>query len=262
MPNSFTALILAGRRDGFIDPLAAAHNVEDKCLVPLAGRPLIAHVLSAVASVSDIGTIIVSTNDPALIANQDWGDDTIDPERLRVVQAQRNLADSIVAALEDAHFPVLVTTADNVLLTPNAISHFAAEAMRQAADAAVAMARQDDVLAAHPNGQRRFYQFADAGYSNCNCYWIGSPDALKAVEAFRGGGQFAKKPRRIIDAFGLVNLIRFALRMSTLEGCFAAISRRFGLRIVPVRQSDGSLAIDVDNERTHKVAETLYLCRQ
>ena len=43
-------LILAGRRPGAVDALAEAHGVADKCLVPVAGRPMIAHVLDSAAA--------------------------------------------------------------------------------------------------------------------------------------------------------------------------------------------------------------------
>src|SRR3546814_19726840 len=65
-------LILAGRRPGTVDALAAAHGVADKCLVPIAGRPMIAHVLAGAAA-SGAGRIFVSTHHEAL------ADDIDDP---------------------------------------------------------------------------------------------------------------------------------------------------------------------------------------
>src|SRR3546814_1091619 len=84
--------ILAGRRPGAVDALAAAHGVADKCLVRVAGRPMIAHVLES-AAVSGAGKIFVSTHHRAL------ADDLDDPivaalgERLVVVPAADNLTD-------------------------------------------------------------------------------------------------------------------------------------------------------------------------
>jgi hypothetical protein len=86
-------------------------------------------------------------------------------------------------------------------------------------------------------------------------FWLGSEKALRATESFRHGGQFAKKPERIIKAFGILNLIRFRLGRHTLEQMFGFISKRFRVDVRPVVMRDGRLAIDVDNERTHKVAE-------
>ena len=64
------------------------------------------------------------------------------------------------------------------------------------ADVALAMSTRAAVMAAHPDGQRRFYQFADDQYSNCNLYGFSGARAFAAAESFRSGGQFAKKPPR------------------------------------------------------------------
>ena len=254
-----TALVLAGRRDGALDPLAAAAGVTHKCLVPIAGRPLLAHVLAALDQAPEIGRILVSIDDPAVLTGQLW----FASGRVTIVGAKYNLVDSIVAALgEEVDFPVLVTTADNVLLTPAAITELVGTATCDWTDVAVAFATRGAVLAAHPEGQRRFYAFADDSYSNCNLYWLGSRRALDAAEVFRQGGQFAKHPRRMVGAFGLLNLIRFRFGLCSLDRLMLRLSRRFGLSIRPVVLGDGALAIDVDNQRTHAIAEELLSRRR
>ena len=253
-------LILAGRRSGAVDALAAAHGVADKCLVPVAGRPMIAHVLSSAAA-SDAGQIFVSTHHLGLLA------DLQDPiikllgKRLVVVPAAGNLADSVLGVAGVARFPLFITTADNCLLTPETIAEIEAEAARLDVEAGVALARREDVLAAHPEGQRRFYEFSDVAVSNCNAYWIGHPGALKATEAFRGGGQFVKKPFRVMQAFGLVNLLRFRFGLGPIHHIFARISRHLNVEIAPLLVSNGATAIDVDNERSLRVTEALMARR-
>src|SRR3546814_2689547 len=80
---------------------------------------------------------------------------------LTIVPAADNLADSVLAVAGLAQFPLLITTADNCLLTSATIAEIEAEAMRLGVEAGVALARREDVLAAHPEGQRRFYAFSD-----------------------------------------------------------------------------------------------------
>lgn len=251
-------LILAGRRPGAVDALAAAHGVPDKCLVPVAGRAMIAHVLDSAAKATD-GPILVSTHHAALL------DELVDPvverlgDRLMIVPAADNLADSVLAAADRAQFPLLITTADNCLLTPETIAQIGREAARLDADAGVALARRTDVLHAHPEGQRRFYEFYDVAVSNCNAYWIGHRGALRAAEAFRGGGQFVKRPIRVLRAFGFVNLLRFRFGLGPIHHVFRRISRRLRIAVVPLLVSDGRTAIDVDDERSLRVTEML-LC--
>lgn len=254
-----TAIVMAGRREGSVDPLAAAAGLEDKCVLPVAGRPMIGHVLATLRDTSEIGRIVVSVNDPAVLDAVPEARALIADGRLIVSKSRTNLVDSLMAAVDAASFPIFITTADNVLLTPAAASQFLAGSA--GADVAVAFARKQSVLDAHPDGQRRFYRFSEDGYSNCNSYWIGSARALKAAEVFRSGGQFAKHPLRIVQAFGLINLIRFRYGIGTLDEAFRRFSRRFRLSIRPVILSDGAVAIDVDNARTLGVAETILAGR-
>lgn len=252
-----TALVLAGRRGGTLDPLAAAAGVSHKCIVPVAGRPMIAHVLETLAASDAIRAIIVSIDDVELLRGLPEVRRLIDRGMLRLIEARANLVDSIVAAAEEATFPLLVTTADNVLLDPASVSAMQRDARRAGAEIAVAFARREAVLAAHPDGQRRFYRFSDGAFSNCNSYWIGNRDALKAAEVFRQGGQFAKHPLRIVRAFGFLNLIRFRFGIGSLDSAFRRFSRRFRLAVRAVIFENGAIAIDVDNERTLGIAEQL-----
>jgi len=253
---SGSILILAGRRPGAVDALAAAHGVADKCLVPVAGRPMIAHVLESAAD-STAERVFVSTHHANLLADMRDPVVALLGRRLIVVPAADNLADSVLAVAGVASFPLLITTADNCLLTTATIAEIETEAARLDAEAGVALARREDVLAAHPEGQRRFYEFSDVAVSNCNAYWIGHPGALRAAEAFRGGGQFVKKPFRVMRAFGFINLLRFRFGLGPIHHIFARISRHLKVDIAPLLVSDGATAIDVDNERALAVTEAL-----
>src|SRR3546814_12494619 len=114
--------------------------------------------------------------------------------------------------------------------------------MRLGVDAGVALARREDVLAVHPEGQRRFYEFSDVAVSNCNAYWVGHPGALKAAEAFRGGGQFVQKPLRVMRVFGLLNLLRFRFGLGPIPHVFRRISRQVKVVGAPPLLSAGATA--------------------
>jgi D-alanine-D-alanine ligase len=251
-----TALILAGQREGRVDALAAAHNVSHKCLVPVAGQPLIEHVVAALAASAQIGKILISIEDDKILAQLPQLAALQRAERLAFVKAQPNIAESVAAAAEGGvDMPLLITTADNVLLTSAILSEFALGAA--VSDVAVALTRKEAVLAAHPEGQRRFYAFSEDAYSNCNLYWLRNTASLDAIEIFRTGGQFVKHPARILNALGIINLICFLFGFGTLRSAFGRISRRLGLRVEAVLISDGAAAIDVDNARSQSVAEVI-----
>ena len=92
--------------------------------------------------------------------------------RLTPVAAQHNIVDSLLEATRVAGFPLLITTADNVLMTVEGLHSIAERGSDPSVDGVIMMAREDDIMAAHPEGQRRFYRFRDGGFSNCNLFWI------------------------------------------------------------------------------------------
>jgi hypothetical protein len=124
------------------------------------------------------------------------------------------------------------------------------------------MARKASVLAAHPEGQRNFYRFRDDEYANCNVYALANRKAIDAgAQVFRGGGQFMKSVWRMVAAFGLHNIVLLRLGAFSREAAMRRLSRRLGLVVQAIEFTDGSLAVDVDNERTYRVCEELLARR-
>jgi GTP:adenosylcobinamide-phosphate guanylyltransferase len=257
--RSLHVIVLAAQRRGTVNPLAERFGVSHKCLIPLQGRPLITHILETLRLHPRVASIAISVEPEAFAAVGDALKRLPQGVPIECVPAADNLADSVIAAAEGHDRPLVVTTADHALLDARSIDAVG-HALKSHA-AAIAMAPREAVLSAHPEGQRRFYQFRDGGYSNCNLYGLAGSDALEAAEVFRGGGQFAKSAARIVSAFGLVNLLLLRFRLVSLLDGTARISRRIGLSIAPVVLDDGSQAIDVDNDCTYGVVEELLEAR-
>lgn len=254
MPTEpITAVVLAAQREGQLDPLAAEAGVSHKCLVPIGGRPLLAHVLDALAATDGIGAvrIVVEPGAEARLKQIAIGSGLL----ASFVPAASNIADSVYAGAHRVEGPLVVTTADNVLLTPQAVAEVA-ERLAAGDDAVVALTRKEAVLSAHPQGQRRFYKFRDGEFSNCNLYGL-SRRGLRLAETFRSGGQFAKNPWRIARAFGLFNLLRLRYGLLSLDDAARRASRRFRARVSTLVLADGAHAIDVDNARTYEIAAEL-----
>lgn len=249
----FTAIVLAAQRAGEIDPLAAEAGVANKSLVIIAGAPLIRHVMDALLATPGLTGVRIVVEPQTAAAIQ-----AVLPHHAPVdfVTAADNLADSVYAAASGIEGSMLVTTSDNVLLTPRAVLAVLGS-LTAGADVSVALATEASVLTAHPEGQRRFYRFSDDAYSNCNLYALRGTAAMRVAESFRSGGQFAKKPLRMIVALGPVNLVLLLMSRLTLRGALKRVSRRFGLTVEPVILADGAHAIDVDNPRTFDCAEAI-----
>src|SRR5688500_8684993 len=61
MPEApVTIILLAGQRAGVANPLAERAGVSHKCLVPIRGKPLIAHVLDTLTALPSTRVIRIS----------------------------------------------------------------------------------------------------------------------------------------------------------------------------------------------------------
>lgn len=252
-------IVLAGRDAREADPLARRFGMSHRCLIPLAGRPLVAHVLQIAALHPAVESLAVSVEREAFDGLFDVLSQLPGRGIVKLVEARANIVDSVMAAAEGWDGPLLVTTADHALLSPGSIDSML-EALGpdgSKADVAVAMAARGPVLAVNPDRAIRFHEFSDDAYASCNLYALAGPEALPSAEVFRGGGRFAGNAWRVLRAFGLMDLILLRLRAVTLAAAFARVSTRLGLRIEPVVLADGSQAIDVDDERSHAVVEEL-----
>ncbi len=256
-----TVIVLAAQRTGVVNPLAQRAGVSHKCLVPIAGKPLIVHVMDVLALCPEVAAVRVMVEpdgqqalEPVMASYRERG------LTVELVSSSENIVESVLAGVEGQAAPFLVTTADNVLLSREAFASTLQALCNH--DAAMNLATKQAVLAVHPDAQRNFYEFADGAYANCNLYGLAGPHALRAAEAFREGGQFQKNPKRLLIAFGLINIVLFRFRLIGLQTAAKRISKRFGLTIAAVIQPDGAQAVDVDNERTYKIAEMVLEQRE
>lgn len=261
---TFTALVLAGQRTGEQNPVARFGGKSHKCVVELRGLPMISWVLRTLLASSWIRRVIVSVETPELLDGIPEIEQGRAAGRLRIVRSAGHLGQSVVEALRDAKdaYPVLVTTADNALLTPAMVDHFCTRMNLRQLDAAIALAPFDLVRAAHPGSKdRSSYRLLDGGYSNCNLFGLGSAKALIGVELFRGGGQFGKKPLRVFGAVGLWLGLRYLLRLISLNGIARGLSRRFGVPLGFVSMPFAEAPIDVDDVASYHRVERILAQR-
>ena len=259
----FTAIVLAAQRSGRLDPLAAKAGVTHKCLVPILDRPLIQHVLEGLAAIGGLQRIRICVEPEAMDAIRALpgasGELGVPVE---FVESAPTLTESAYASARGLDGPLLFTTADNVNLTPAAVVKVLAP-IGAGADGTLALASREAVLAARDespsadNSRVGPYRFADGRFSNCNLYAMVGPQVLEFAEAFRQGGQFSKKMRRLIGFVGLFNIVLYRLNVLTLDQAMRRLSKRLGRRVVAVVLEDGAQAVDVDNVRSYHAAETI-----
>ncbi len=252
-----TILVLAGKRDGALDPLAEKARVSHKAVIPVAGKPLISHVLEKLEAAWPDAKILVSIHDPKILDSVEVVRRLVDAGRLEAIPAEAGIVESVEAAVPSIEWPLLITTGDNALVTVEALHRINEIGDERNADAAIGLVSREAIQAAYPYKQKGFYEFRDVAISNVNLFWMRDDRALAAAEPFRGGGQFAKRKGALRRAFGLANLIRFRLKLATLDTAMEKLSKRFGVHAVAHLFDDGKLAIDVDNEESLRATEKL-----
>ena len=259
---TYTALVLASRRKGEVNPVAEMYGVSHKCIAPVDGVPMVERVVKALEGARHVDEIVISIDEPDVLKGIAVIDEGVAAGRIRCAPAGENLFLSVKAGLADAKWPAIITTADNVLHTSEIVDYFCEGFDKEGSDVAVAMTDIETVWAKYPQGQRRPHVFRDGAYSNCNLYGLRSPDALIAAKSFQSGGQFRKKRLRVLKEFGVLNFLRYWYGRFSFEDLFRRVSERFKVTVRPVILPFAEAPIDVDNERTEKVAREILVQRR
>lgn len=236
----YTALVLAGTRPGG-DPLAAHAGVSHKALIDVGGQPMLARVLAALDAAPEVARIVVAIDRPEVLAQM--------PACSKPVTSMPTATGpsaSVMAALEREGTPLLVTTADHALLQPEWVREFLAAPAGEA-DALVALARRESVLAAVPDTQRTWLRFSDDSYSGCNLFLLRKPAAMGVVRLWQQMEAERKKPLSLLARLGIGHVLRYRLGWLSLAQALSRLGDLAGKACVrPVILADGRAAIDVD----------------
>lgn len=266
---AFTAIILAGQRDGKPSKLAADAGVSHKCLMPILGKPLIEYVLDALVATPGLARVRICVEENAVEAVRPFTAGAAARVPVDFVLPEATITESAYVSAEGVEGPVLFTTGDNANLTPDAVAE-SVRPLGQGYDATIALAPRDKVVAIRRDAEHGYpdissvspYRFADGRFSNCNLYGLSSPKVLQLAEMFREGGQFSKYRSRLIRVIGYFNLFLFSLRILTVEQAMKRLSKRLGVRIKGVVLEDGAQAVDVDDLRAYKISQTIQTERR
>lgn len=259
-PASVTAILLAGARP-IPDPLAIAAGVPVKPLAPVAGEPMINRPARALLDHPAIGQVIVLTQRADAFAADPATAWLGAHPRVRFERGGAGIASSLLALMEagDLPFPLLLTTADHVLLDRAMLDQFIAEAT--GADIAVAMVERATLLARYPQSRRTWLKFRDGGWSGANIFWFGSDKARSVIALWQEVEQDRKKGWKILSAFGPLALLGALLRISTLRGGMARVGRRLGLVARLVAMAQPEACIDADKQADVDLIEAILAGR-
>lgn len=255
-PMHINALILAGSRPGG-DLFAQAHGVPFKALIPVNGKPMLAHVAKALLDHPAIKTVTVAAQDIAALrahpdlANMDllWAEsDTTIATTLELLLANGLLS-----------YPLLITTADNVLLDNAIIDDFLMRSL--ASDLAAAMVEKSVLLASYPEAKRTWLKLRGGQYSGANLFWFGSPKARQILRYWAEIEQDRKKGWKIFTIFGPLTMVVALARIISIHALAQRVSRRLDFVFTVAEMPQARACIDVDKEADLVLAEQILAAR-
>jgi GTP:adenosylcobinamide-phosphate guanylyltransferase len=252
----WTALVLAGQRPG-IDPLAAHFGLTYKALIPVAGRPMLARVVETLLASPSVGRIVVLAQEPEALRSALAAD-----SKVSFAVSGSGIASSIDAQLKSGGlpWPVLVTTADHPLLTPQMVEAFTGAA--QDCDLAIAMVERTTLLAAYPDNRRTWLRFSDGAFSGANLFALRSEKVEAGLRLWMRAEKDRKHALKLFWHFGPWLALRAATRTIGLAAGLERAGKRLGLRARLVQLDIAEAAIDVDKVSDHVLAEAILAKRE
>ena len=259
--GTYTGLVLAASR-GNLDPLAQAGGVSHKCFIDIAGQPMLRRVVAAVMASGRIKRTIVAIEPDSMAEAREILADLPGAEAIEYVASRENIGSSVSAVATPDLLPLVITTGDNALHTPELVRYFCDALDGVKEDGALGLTPAEYILAKYPEGNRAFHRFRDGAFSSCNIYALLTEKSLEAPRVFNSGGQFGKKPRRLIGAFGLFAFLLYKSRLFTLKTVLKALSRTVGVRTAPVLIPFAEGPIDVDRMQDWELANRIIRERE
>lgn len=254
----FVAIVLAADRTAH-DPVAQHTGVVCKAFAPIGGIPMVIRVLDTLASCDLITSIILCGPPEALhvycpelrqrIASEQiiWLPNLDSPSR----SAERSLNH----VPNDT--PVLLTTADHALLTPDILQSFLHDSLMVQCDVTVGVVRQRDIAATYPNTKRTVIRLREGGFCGSNLFTF-NPGGRTLVRFWRQAEDLRKHPWRLFkQVLGYRVLFSYLFGLLTLQQALQAVSKKSGAKIHPIILDDPSAGIDIDKIEDLALAESI-----
>ena len=240
-------LILAGQREGVVDPLCAEAGVSHKAEIPVSGVPMLDRVVSALTDAGVGENLFVSGYSGS---------------SLRQVSSGQGPADSVAMGLSEIEeYPCLITTCDHALLTAEMVQSFIAGAKKTGADMCVGFATEKTISAVYPTTKRTYLRFSDEAVSGCNLFYMANANGLKAIEFWQSVQHLRKNPLKLARKVGVGIGLKYAAGRLSLYDAFDYASKRIGILAAPVLLPYAEAAIDVDKPSDLALVESVLQAR-
>jgi molybdopterin-guanine dinucleotide biosynthesis protein A len=238
------AIITAGGICAPDDPLYARTGIAKKALIPLAGQPMIKWVIDALIGSGLINHIVIVGLKPAEL-------DFSQPA-LCFIDSRDGLLDNVLAGVDEVRkinpqaAKVLLCSSDIPLITPEIVRGFVEECGSQEADIYYAVVEEKTMEARFPNSKRTFVPFKGGRYSGGDLFLVDMAAARGNIELFRSLTGSRKNYLAQAQMLGLGFILRFILRLMTIDEAAERARQRMNLNTRVVATRFAELGMDLD----------------
>lgn len=261
---TYSALVLAGSR-GPECAVAALGGVSHKALLPINGTPMIERVIATLVAVKAIDKVVVVIETPEILRDLPSLIPLLDSGYIQTLAAKPSPAQSALHGFEalgsGQNGPILMTTADNCLLTPEILQYFLG-ALTDGPDITAAVAKTDMVMEAYPQARRTRMRFRDGGQGGCNLFAFQTPQAKNIISFWRQVEQNRKSPLTMLRQLGVMTALRYLTNTLTLAQALQKLGKRTDTKLAVTDMPFAEAAIDVDTPDDFYLAEKILSERE
>jgi len=210
---SLVAVVMAGWSSKEDDPLAEYTQGKSKALIPIAGRPMVAYVVNALAGSRYVQHIVVVALDPAA-----------EVRFLMPVEYVPDAGDILANAeagiqYAQTHYPdldaVLLSSSDVPTITPSMVDIFIEECFRTDHDLYYSIVERAVMEARFPESRRSYVHLRDGDFAGGDLVLIRPSMTLSQRDLWQNLAGARKNPLRQASMFGLWPLFKLVIREDT-----------------------------------------------
>jgi len=241
---SVVAVVTAGWSPSEDDPLAEYTRGKPKALIPIAGKPMIAYVVDALAGSRYIQHIVVVALDPA--AGVQF------PVPVEYVPDAGDILANAEAGIRYAldHYPdldaVLLSSSDLPTITPAIVDAFIEECFRTDHDLYYSIVERSVMEARFPESRRSYVHLREGDFAGGDIMLVRPSMALSQRELWQSLAEARKNALRQARMFGLWPLFKLIIRRLSLAEAERRACKALNVRGRGVPFPYAEVGMDVD----------------
>ncbi len=241
---SVAAVVTAGWSPGEDDPLAEYTQGKPKALIPIAGKPMVVHVVDALAGSRYVQRIIVVALDPAAEVQFLVPIEHVPDAGGILANAEAGLQHAL------AHYPdldaVLLSSSDLPTITPAIVDTFIEECLRTDHDLYYSIVERSVMEARFPESRRSYVHLREGDFAGGDLFLIRPSITLSQRDLWQSLAGARKNALRQARMIGLWPLFKLIIRRLSLAEAERRASKALNMRGRAIPFPYAEIGMDVD----------------